>query len=287
MKLEEGLSGQDSFSSGVRNHEQIEARILLVEDNLSNQFVAKSVLRLFGCEVDIASNGVEAIAKVQENRYDLVFMDCFMPLVDGFEATREIRNNESTGRRTPIVAMTAHAVEGAREECLNAGMDDYLTKPLKIHSVREILLKFIPIKGSLPPAETTPDSGFKDDKSRSQDQGSSSERAWDRDFLLENIGGNQQIFLDIIQAFLEDLSPIVEDLRTTTRDLDFEAIRQKSHRISGSAANLGAEKVSRSAHLMEIAAKSNQGQACLETLVQLLKDFDELSREMRAALKSE
>ncbi|MCA9448232.1 MAG: response regulator, partial [Candidatus Omnitrophica bacterium] len=105
----------------AKGHEQFDVSILVVEDNLSNQFVAKAILGLFGCAIEIASNGAEAIEKVGKKKYDLVFMDCFMPVIDGLEATRRIRQNETVGEHTPIVAMTAHAIEGARDQCFDAG----------------------------------------------------------------------------------------------------------------------------------------------------------------------
>jgi CheY-like chemotaxis protein len=116
-------------------------RVLLVEDNLVNQRLASVLLRKAGCVVDIASNGREAVAKWQKSSYDVVFMDCQMPELDGYEAKAIIRESERGRPRTFIVAMTANALDGDRERCLTAGMDEYLSKPLRIESLQAMLGK--------------------------------------------------------------------------------------------------------------------------------------------------
>ncbi len=105
-------------------------RVLVVEDNAVNQRLARVLIERLGYEVDIAANGQEAVAQLAQRSYDVALMDCQMPILDGFEATRQIRRGEALGKRTPIVAMTASAMDGDRELCLASGMDDYLTKPL-------------------------------------------------------------------------------------------------------------------------------------------------------------
>jgi CheY-like chemotaxis protein len=116
-------------------------RVLLAEDNLVNQKVAVAMLRKLGYTTDVASNGQEAIDALGLHRYDLVLMDCQMPLVDGFEATRRIRDGASgsAAREVPIVALTAHAMRGDREACLAAGMDDYVVKPLNMVRLQEAI----------------------------------------------------------------------------------------------------------------------------------------------------
>jgi two-component system sensor histidine kinase/response regulator len=115
------------------------ARVLIVEDNLVNQKVVIGLLKKLACRFEVAASGKEALVKIAALSYDLVFMDCEMPEMDGYEATRRIRNGEGTGRHLPIVAMTAHALAGDREKCLAAGMDDYVTKPLHVATLSKAL----------------------------------------------------------------------------------------------------------------------------------------------------
>jgi signal transduction histidine kinase/DNA-binding response OmpR family regulator len=122
-------------------------RLLLVEDNLVNQKVALVNLKKLGFDVQVAGNGREALIALAGNRFDLILMDCQMPEMDGFEATRAIRQREeqSAAKRIPIVALTANALEGDREQCISVGMDDYLTKPFKQEQLREVLDRWLPV----------------------------------------------------------------------------------------------------------------------------------------------
>lgn len=131
------------------NKTKFNAHILLAEDNPVNQKVARLMLGIFGCQVDIAINGLEAVQALEHRRYDLIFMDCQMPEMDGFEATRLIRAQAKGNFRVPIVALTAHAMEGDREQCLAAGMDDYLGKPFAKEQLHDILDKWLEHKKSV------------------------------------------------------------------------------------------------------------------------------------------
>ena len=122
------------------------ARALLVEDNLINQKVGASLLRRLGLKVELASTGEQAL-RMMERRYDIILMDCQMPIMDGFEATRRIRADHSEAASTPVVAMTAHAIEGDRERCLAAGMDDYVSKPVELSELRRVLARWLPVRG--------------------------------------------------------------------------------------------------------------------------------------------
>ncbi|MYM92156.1 response regulator, partial [Rugamonas sp. FT82W] len=125
-------------------------RVLVAEDNRTNQMVAAGMLAMNGCVCEFAADGVEAVRAAQRERFDLILMDCSMPEMDGYEATAHIRLAElAMGRRTPLVAMTANTQAGDAEKCLAAGMDDYLAKPITLVELRHKLEKWLPHGGPL------------------------------------------------------------------------------------------------------------------------------------------
>jgi CheY-like chemotaxis protein len=136
----------------------LRARALMAEDNTVNQKLAVRTLEKLGCRVDVAGDGQEAIEMLAMLPYDVVFMDCEMPELDGYAATREIRRREGPSRHTPIVAMTAHAMAGDREKCLGAGMDDYISKPVQMVNLEEALTRWISpgsLEAALPAGQYT------------------------------------------------------------------------------------------------------------------------------------
>jgi signal transduction histidine kinase/DNA-binding response OmpR family regulator len=141
----------------VETHALLRTRVLVAEDNVVNQRVAARMLEKFGCQVDVVTNGREALVASAHSAYDLIFMDCQMPEMDGYETTTAIRARESSGNHLPIIAMTAHVMQGDRERCLAAGMDDYVCKPVQREELWAILVKWIPaaaheVAGSVAPA---------------------------------------------------------------------------------------------------------------------------------------
>lgn len=121
---------------------QEQTRVLLAEDNLVNQKVAVRMLEKLGCDIDIALNGSEVLSMWRNNRYDLIFMDCHMPVMDGYQATREIRSQEQGKQRIPIVALTANALEGEAQYCADVGMDGFIAKPVKVSDFETIISQF-------------------------------------------------------------------------------------------------------------------------------------------------
>ncbi|WP_139302521.1 response regulator, partial [Thalassotalea sp. PP2-459] len=133
-------------SNSSREYPQFAARVLVVEDNAINQKVAQGLLIKFGLQVDIAVNGEEALKSLENLQFDLVFMDCQMPVMDGYEATQKVRSSELKlrKRKIPIIAMTANSMAGDREKCLAAGMDDFISKPINPNTVQEVLKQWLP-----------------------------------------------------------------------------------------------------------------------------------------------
>jgi CheY-like chemotaxis protein len=126
------------------------SRLLLAEDNQVNQKVAQLTLQRLGYTVDVVSDGAEALAALERSSYDAVLMDCQMPVMDGFAATRELRLREGTGPRTPVIALTASAMASDRERCLLAGMDDYLSKPIRAEDLKVVLGRWLVNAGDQP-----------------------------------------------------------------------------------------------------------------------------------------
>jgi CheY-like chemotaxis protein len=144
-----GRTNGNALSSLVTCHRltevqaQARVKVLVAEDNVTNQMVAVKLLEQQGCRVDVVSNGQEAVEATSHISYDCIFMDCQMPEMDGFAATADIRRREaSTGQRIPIIAMTANAMQGDRERCLEAGMTDYVSKPFTPQQLAEMLQKW-------------------------------------------------------------------------------------------------------------------------------------------------
>lgn len=125
---------------------KLSGHVLVAEDNRINQLYLVELIQYFGCKVDLVENGEEALAAIKRHRYDLVLMDCQMPEMDGLTATAEVRKLEKSGQQTgrvPIVAITANALQGDLERCLEAGMDDYVSKPIESHRLQEVLAKWL------------------------------------------------------------------------------------------------------------------------------------------------
>ena len=125
--------------------------VLVVEDSPVNRVVATRVVERCGYQVNAVNNGQEALDALSARHYDAILMDCQMPELDGYAATREIRRREGSDRHTPIIAMTAHAMNGDRERCLDAGMDDYVSKPVRAQTLVEVLRRWIPDEDPSPP----------------------------------------------------------------------------------------------------------------------------------------
>ncbi|HEY2013848.1 MAG TPA: response regulator, partial [Bryobacteraceae bacterium] len=247
-------------------------RILLAEDNKVNQEVFGAMLAYHGLVADLASTGAEAIRALQKVAYDLVFMDCEMPELDGYEATRSIRNS-GTGTlnpRVPIVAVTASAMPGDREKCLQWGMDDYLPKPIEPEELNQILAKFFPEPVSVGnPDEVTTDSP------------AAAESVFDQAGLLKRMAGNQALAGRVVQGFLEDLPTQLRLLRQQFADGDAVSTRRQAHALKGAAANLSAGRLRAMAFQAEQAAMSGQ----LAKLAEILPMVEGEAEELQKVLK--
>jgi CheY-like chemotaxis protein/HPt (histidine-containing phosphotransfer) domain-containing protein len=235
------------------------ARVLLVEDNAVNLEVGVGILEGFGCQVEIAANGVEALHRHASGEYAVIFMDCQMPEMDGFEATAEIRKREAnSGFRTPIIALTASAIEGDREKCLAAGMDDYVPKPFTAHQMRAAL------RAWLKPATPNGGPGKHDHLTVVEspvvppppiepiDEG-----------VLANLAqlqrqGRPDIVNRVITLFLESAPALLKDLQEGAENGDADRMGRASHALKSCAANVGAAAFSARCDELEALARAGQ-----------------------------
>jgi CheY-like chemotaxis protein/nitrogen-specific signal transduction histidine kinase/HPt (histidine-containing phosphotransfer) domain-containing protein len=224
-----------------------DARILLVEDNLVNQDLAVEMLGYFGCRVDAVANGLEAIDAYRNTRYDLIFMDGQMPVMDGYEATRRIRQDEAaasaggTRRHTTIIALTGHALATDRETCLNAGMDDYLAKPFNMQQLKAILNRWLPNQDFQ--AVDAP-SAASDAASLPMVGGGGHPPVIFRE-SIETIRmlqrpGKPDLLGRVIDNYVTDTPKLLGDIRDGLARDDLETIRKAAHTLKSSSANVGA-----------------------------------------------
>ena len=236
-------------------------RVLVVEDNSVNQIVARKGLEGMGLMVDVAFNGRHGLEMLARTRYDMVFMDCQMPELDGFEATRILRRGEEgvLDPRVPVVAMTAYAQKGDRERCLDTGMNDYLSKPIELSELRAKVRRWIP--------------GFRlTDPVRPVDSASVAgpSSLFDEKCLLDRVMGDEEAAKEASRAFLQDTPGRLERVEAAMRGGQVLQLREELHSIKGSSANLGCGMLAECAEEMSkwvaSSGASDEGEASLQAL---------------------
>ncbi|MDR0608675.1 MAG: response regulator [Planctomycetaceae bacterium] len=275
-----------------------DARILVVDDIITNLKVAQGLMIPFQCQVDICESGQESIDLVRKNKYDLIFMDHMMPGMDGLEATAQIRAI-SEGRDIPIIALTANAVSGVREMFLSHGMNDFLSKPIDPVRLESILDKWIPKNkhvSYVSKKETEPETTTKinietttttntntntepETKTKTETQnpmlsepvaGNDSHDSVTSDIIdgldmqsgLERVVGNREIYREILKIYIETTPPILDELRNPTA-ATLKSYAIAVHGIKGSSLNIGADKVGKMAAMLEASAKTGNLEAVL------------------------
>ncbi len=211
----------------------LRGHILVVEDNTSNQLVAVGILRLLGYRADVASDGAEALDALRRTDFDAILMDCQMPEMDGFTATGEIRRSEGAGRHTPIIAMTAGASDSDRERCLAAGMDDFLSKPVKPRDIGNALARWVGSghHAAAPPAAAP----------------AVVRPVLDHDLIAElrQLTPDGSLLAQLVDTFLDTGPDHVAELMASVAEGDPVKVRQSAHRLRGESAALGAVEVAR------------------------------------------
>ncbi len=295
-------SDGDPPASELRSISPVTMRILLAEDNPVNREVACGMLEMLNCLIDTAENGREAIEAIAKTDYALVFMDCQMPEMDGFTATRLIRKRESQGeeqsqdaerraiRRLPIVALTAHAMQRDRELCFAAGMDDYLTKPFTLRQLEQILARWIPQwtvvqdeKDLQPPHALSPQMG---DELRavSPQAGTREEQSTQiQPTILDQSAlaairalqrpGYPDILTRIVSQYVETSQEMIDQLRCAVLSNDAAGLRALAHRLKSSSAQLGAAALVDDCRTLELMGANQKLTHASDVLSRLEKHY--------------
>jgi len=248
-------------------------RILLAEDNPTNQKVALGMLKKFGLSADAVVNGFEAIKALETICYDLVLMDVQMPEMGGLEATERIRSMTSAASspRIPIIAMTANAMQGDREKCIEAGMDDYISKPVNPKVLAEKLEQWLP-------KEQDADTQQKETKMETP---MFQTPVFDRAGFLERVMGDEEIAEQIVEVFLDDIPKQIESLKQALEASDPETFHRVVHGIKGAAANVGGEALCELAAQVEKACKEGRFDSVADSCHQFECQFDRLKSEIK------
>ncbi len=266
-------SGNKIPGSAVPCPSKSGAKILLVEDNPTNQMVALRILETQGLSADVANNGVEAVRAAKASAYALILMDIQMPEMDGYEATAMIRQMEpELGRRYPIVAMTAHAMKGDKERCLEAGMDDYVTKPVDRKELRRVLDRFLPRDLSKKPDQPAP---------------AAADTTFDKAKLLDRLEGDEEFCREIIGMFLEDAPQQIARLVEALARSQAPEVVLRAHTIKGSASNIAAEGLQQAALAVEMAGKQEDLEKARRLTGKVEIEFTKLRNALRKSGFSE
>ena len=264
----------------IAEHRKHLARILLVEDNIMNQKVALRILEAnLGHRADAVANGAEAVEALTRQDYDLVLMDCQMPEMNGYQATGVIRDASSQVRNhnVPIIAMTANAMKGDREECLLAGMDDYVSKPINPRELADAIERNLPEAWehsqphtTAPPPENVPDQ-------------TKPPRPYNREDIMERLDGDEETFRELIEIFLVEGAEILAKIQRGVAKGDPQAIANAAHSMKGSLGILAADKALELVKSIETLGRSGNLQGIQETTAQLAME----SQKLMSALKLE
>jgi len=246
-------------------------RILVAEDNPTNRMVALAQLRKLGYEASAVADGAEAIEAVEHGVYDLVLMDCQMPVMDGFEATRCIRKS-SAHPSIPIIAVTADAMSGDQDRCLSEGMNDYLAKPVDMVGLAEVLAKWLPEHGAGDAAEIP-----------GRRAGEQAKASFNGDALLRRVMGDRQLAGAVLEGFILDAPSQLNNLRKRLDEADAPGAGSQAHALQGAAATVSAEGLHAIALAMEHAGVAGRLKRCGELLPRAVEEFERFKSSVERA----
>jgi signal transduction histidine kinase/ligand-binding sensor domain-containing protein/DNA-binding response OmpR family regulator/HPt (histidine-containing phosphotransfer) domain-containing protein len=274
---------EEAPSSPAQSVARFQGRILLVEDNLTNQQVATGMLRNLGCEVVLAGNGLEALDRYQESAFDLVLMDCLMPDLDGYDTTRRLREREgSTDARVPIIALTADVGREARARCIDAGMDDFLSKPLEAERLRTTLGRWLRIQAIAPVAAGEEGSGQTRNDPDLEIPDMLDANVVQTIRLLQQ-PDQPDLLRRVLEVFLDESPKLIDELEAAANGGDFDLLRRAAHELRSSSAHIGADSLSLFAKELEARGRLRKREG-VKGLVRLIKQNH---RELAQALRQD
>jgi signal transduction histidine kinase/CheY-like chemotaxis protein/HPt (histidine-containing phosphotransfer) domain-containing protein len=233
-------------------------RVLLAEDNEVNQELAVRILEKRGHSVFVAGDGQQSLEALEREAFDIVLMDVQMPVMDGLTATAAIREMEKgNGKHIPIVALTAHAMKGDRERCLEAGMDAYLSKPLRVQELLETLARLVPQPVQQESTPTPPDETGSEDE------------VLDRGVALQQVEGDRELLAKMVKLFADQAPKQLEKIRQAVRDADAGALEKSAHKLKGSTGNFGAKQAFVTALRLEVMGRNGELTGAWELCAQL------------------
>jgi len=284
LKSTEATGGQFDALLGQR----LPLRILLAEDNTVNQKLALRLLERMGYRADVVANGLEVLEALQRQRYDMILMDVQMPEMDGLEASRAIHEGWEAWQRPRIVAMTANAMQGDREECLAAGMDDYLTKPIEIEALQETL-EWVGLWIRVHRRPTSPLSlGKTTPLTLEAEEQAELAAALDPTVLTELRQFQGEGELDIVQelaeAFQFETPPLLEALRQAAAEGQPEQLRRAAHNLKGSSNNLGARTMAALSAELEAIGKNGTVERAAELVTHLEQEYQRVCQALAAEI---
>ncbi|MES9881419.1 MAG: ATP-binding protein, partial [Sedimenticola sp.] len=290
--VEHGQWGSDDdFAVSELVAPQLVGRVLVVEDNPVNLRVARKLLQRLGLESEAAPDGLQALKAIEHGDYDLVLMDCQMPVMDGYEATHAIRMREEKREltRVPIIAMTANAMAGDRQKCLDSGMDDYLSKPIlsaTLKSTLENWLKAGKEKHPVSPVVQLP-SRKKGKPPASPSRPKSpvtvaNETVINQEILGELYEVMEDDFTELLETFLITSPGLIHEIETGIQEDDLQQAMRAAHSLKSGSANLGAIALSELAKRVEYAAREGDQQAVSSSYKEIMDAFDVACRELQA-----
>jgi CheY-like chemotaxis protein/HPt (histidine-containing phosphotransfer) domain-containing protein len=290
LKRQAGQTSQFDADMGQKHP----LRILLAEDNATNQKLALRLLARMGYQADVVANGLEAVEALGRQVYDVVLMDVQMPEMDGLEATRRIRRELASSCQPHVIAMTANAMQGDREMCLAAGMDDYVSKPIRIEELVRALAKAQPVEAQeakegqasltsptlvrraageaaapVEPPINSPTTVSVIDPSALHN-------------LLSMVGGEFEYLIELIDSFLEDAPQLLAELDQAVKGSEVEGVRRLAHSLKSNGADFGADTFSSLCKNLEMLAASGQLAGAADLAAQMRAEYSKLEAELEA-----